>query len=458
MLVPYDRELGREMLKEKRHWQYTHFGSTLPVAEVKDTPYHLLFTVMSYNLLAHDLLHSHMYLYDKHKPNALVWKHRSQLLYSEIQEANADILCLQEVQEDQLRTFYRRLNHLGYASIYKKRTGHNVDGVAIYYKKDVFELVDHTSVEYYQPGISILDRHNVGLIAKLAIKANPSRYLVVATTHLLYNPNRHDVKLAQTQVLLAEVERFAFKGFSYGISTYWPVIITGDMNFEPYTGVYRLLTEGMFRYEGLSNKTLTDNFRGRVLSKELLPRSLDISDTCQHWGILCMRAIQQLDSKTQLKFLKIYNTDHQKILKLNVMTQTPASFENFVENTRMMELVNSFVPFCGPSSIPPLPDAGHATGQLTHNLNLCSVYKHGEKDKYPESEVTTNQGNWVTVDYIFYSCIKNESDEKIIEGNLKLVSRCRLPTASEAASFGPIPNDVSPSDHYPLLATFLYTF
>lgn len=101
----------------------------------------------------------------------------------------------------------------GYASIYKQRTGENVDGVAICYKKDVFELVDDTSVEYYQPGVSILDRHNVGLIAKLAIRANPSRYLVVATTHLLYNPNRHDVKLAQMQVLLAEVERFAFKGF-----------------------------------------------------------------------------------------------------------------------------------------------------------------------------------------------------------------------------------------------------
>jgi protein angel len=100
----------------------------------------------------------------------------------------------------------------GYESIYKQRTGNNVDGVAIYYKTDVFELVDHTSVEYYQPGINILDRHNVGLIAKLAIRANPSNYLVVATTHLLYNPNRHDIKLAQTQVLLAEVERFAFKG------------------------------------------------------------------------------------------------------------------------------------------------------------------------------------------------------------------------------------------------------
>jgi mRNA deadenylase, exonuclease subunit and related nucleases len=101
----------------------------------------------------------------------------------------------------------------GYGSIYKQRTGDNVDGVAIYYKRDVFELVDHTSVEYYQPGVRILDRHNVGLVAKFAVRANPSRYLVVATTHLLYNPKRHDVKLAQMQILLAEVERFAFKGF-----------------------------------------------------------------------------------------------------------------------------------------------------------------------------------------------------------------------------------------------------
>jgi hypothetical protein len=44
------------------------------------------------------------------------------------------------------------------------------------------------------------------------------------------------------------------------------------------------------------------------------------------------------------------------------------------------------------------------------------------------------------------------------EGNLKLVSRYRLLSAYEAVSFGPIPNSASPSDHYPLLATFFHTF
>jgi protein angel len=103
----------------------------------------------------------------------------------------------------------------GYTGIYKRRTGSSNDGVAIYYKTDVFKLADHTSVEYFQRGIDVLDRHNVGLIAKLAIKANPSKHLVVATTHLLFNKNRHDVKLAQTMLLLAEVERFAFESVRY---------------------------------------------------------------------------------------------------------------------------------------------------------------------------------------------------------------------------------------------------
>jgi hypothetical protein len=59
---------------------------------------------------------------------------------------------------------------------------------------------------------------------------------------------------------------------------------------------------------------------------------------------------------------------------------------------------------------------------------------------------------------IVCSCIKSERYEKIIEGNLKLVSRYRLLTASEAESFGPIPNFAAPSDHYPLLATFYHSF
>ena len=59
----------------------------------------------------------------------------------------------------------------------------------------------------------------------------------------------------------------------------------------------------------------------------------------------------------------------------------------------------------------------YATGQLTHNLNLCSVYQHGDKDNYPESEVTTHQGSWVTVDYIFYRFVVCYQVRSVQSGN-----------------------------------------
>jgi mRNA deadenylase 3'-5' endonuclease subunit Ccr4 len=62
-----------------------------PATEVKATPYRLLFTIMSYNVLAQDLLQSHPHLYYGHDHMALKWEYRSQILLSEIQEANADV-------------------------------------------------------------------------------------------------------------------------------------------------------------------------------------------------------------------------------------------------------------------------------------------------------------------------------------------------------------------------------
>lgn len=72
------------------------------------------------------------------------------------------------------------------------------------------QLVEHTSVEYFQPNISILNRDNVGLVAKFSPKLHPTREFVIATTHLLYNPKRQDVRLAQMQLFLTEIERISY--------------------------------------------------------------------------------------------------------------------------------------------------------------------------------------------------------------------------------------------------------
>lgn len=70
------------------------------------------------------------------------------------------------------------------------------------------------------------------------MKNKPNVQLVVATTHLLYNPRRCDIKLAQTQLMLAEIEKLAYKGHNKftGQAEYLPIIFTGDMNYSPESG------------------------------------------------------------------------------------------------------------------------------------------------------------------------------------------------------------------------------
>lgn len=80
----------------------------------------------------------------------------------------------------------------------------------MFYKTSVFEEEARSSVEFYQPGVSVLDRDNVGIVLRLKLKEFPRHAVVIATTHLLFNPKRSDVKLAQVQVLLAEIDRLAY--------------------------------------------------------------------------------------------------------------------------------------------------------------------------------------------------------------------------------------------------------
>lgn len=120
------------------------------------------------------------------------------------------------------------------------------DGCAIFFRKDLFQLVDDYNVEFEQPGIEILNRENVAIIAKLALKSNPSMQFIVATTHLLYNPRRQDIRLAQVQVLLAELDRHAQKIESDGKKTYLPVILSGDFNLQPYSAPFNLITNGKY--------------------------------------------------------------------------------------------------------------------------------------------------------------------------------------------------------------------
>lgn len=100
------------------------------------------------------------------------------------------------------------LFYLGYTGIYKRRTGIRVDGCAIYYNANL-KLIDHIKVEFLKPSVALLNRDNIGLIAKFAPKNHPSREFIIATTHLLYNPKRNDVRAEQMKLFFAEIDRLS---------------------------------------------------------------------------------------------------------------------------------------------------------------------------------------------------------------------------------------------------------
>lgn len=135
----------------------------------------------------------------------------------------------------------------GYQCAYKKRTGSKPDGCAIVFRAARLSLLSSNPVEFLVPGDALLDRDNVGLVLLLRPHSNPSAVILVANTHLLYNPRRGDIKLAQLAILLAEINRLSHLPDGSASA----VVLCGDFNSTPWSPLYNLLTEGCLDYREL---------------------------------------------------------------------------------------------------------------------------------------------------------------------------------------------------------------
>ena len=184
------------------------------------------------------------------------------------------------------------LLYTGYAGTFKQRTGDKKDGCATFFKTDKFELDQAVPVEYYKPGVYCLDRDNVGLLVLLRPQ-NGHTKVCVANTHLLFNPRRGDIKLAQLMVLFSEIDKLAISDSNAGSLHYHPVIFCGDLNAEPHCDLYRLIVQGSLHYEGLVTKFVSgqERYGGRetYLGKELVPQALGITDQCQYLEVVMAR-------------------------------------------------------------------------------------------------------------------------------------------------------------------------
>ena len=104
------------------------------------------------------------------------------------------VVCFQEVEEEQYRSWFahkmgeigQNLSPLplhlhsnepsspspslaGYSGVYKKRTGGvHTDGCALFYRSSRLQLLEWKGVEF-QHKVKVLNRDNVGIVAKLRV-------------------------------------------------------------------------------------------------------------------------------------------------------------------------------------------------------------------------------------------------------------------------------------------------
>ncbi|XP_025020810.1 protein angel homolog 2 isoform X3 [Python bivittatus] len=278
----------------KRHWEYfCHQSGKTKIVEDKmqvnkddkGPQAKFDFTVMSYNILSQDLLEDNSHLYKHCQQQILAWNYRFPNILADIEQLDADVLCLQEVQEDQYGIEIKpSLEALGYHCEYKMRTGRKPDGCAICFKTSKFRLLSSNPVEFFRHNIPLLDRDNVGLVLLLQPRfcCRAPTAICVANTHLLYNPRRGDIKLTQLAMLLAEITSVAI----CEDGRFCPLVICGDFNSVPHSPLYNFLTEGKLNYEGLAIGKVSgqeQSPRGnRILTIPIWPQSLGISQDCMY--------------------------------------------------------------------------------------------------------------------------------------------------------------------------------
>ncbi|XP_068195808.1 protein angel homolog 1 isoform X2 [Antennarius striatus] len=355
------------------------------------------FTVMSYNILAEDLLEDHQDLYPHCPLEVLDWNYRCNVILEEILKWTPDILCLQEVQENHYHEqLCPALSEMGYKCVYKRRTGTKTDGCATCYLSSSFSEISVTPLEFFRPETELLDRHNVGIVLLLRpvlmrgsdVKATGSP-LCVANTHLLFNPRRGEVKLAQLAIMLAEIDRVVQSCKAEGENC--NLILCGDFNSVPHMPLYQLITTGELYFQGLpawmvsGQEDLSHKTHCYRLFAPLWPSCLGISDNCQY-----------VTGQDALKSQKLgkYQYSHEFLLQLRFC---PATFVRPLD----LELI--------PGVTDNTPDASRETYDkrfrhtVRHRLDLESVYKHILPGSGSPEVTSLHSEVGATVDYIFYN-------------------------------------------------------
>ena len=224
------------------------------------------FTLMTYNTLCQHYATPKLY---KYTPSwALNWEYRREKLTQEISLYSTNIVCLQEVETRTYEEYWVPfMLSKGYHGIFHSKSraktmnekgAKRVDGCATFYQTGVFELIDKKVLEYGRLVISqdkfkktddifnrFMNKDNIALVSILQ-HTSSGKKLVVANTHLHWDPEYNDVKAMQVAVLLEELQGVV-KKYTNGRDDInkIPLVICGDFNSQTDSAVYQFISQGM---------------------------------------------------------------------------------------------------------------------------------------------------------------------------------------------------------------------
>lgn len=254
------------------------------------------FTVGSLNVLSPFCATKAMFPYAPHY--VISWEKRKDTIFKEIMEKKFDIFGLQEVEKTAfIKYFMPKFQEESYESLYYTKNksnsdkGFGVDGCAMFWKKDKFKMVSQKCIKFSdiinkiaalnkssqkspefekhyiteapsQTAMTRLaNRENLCLIVVLktipATQGDKSELMIVANTHLFWNPEYPDVKLYQACLLMEEIKKVQRTYPEAG------TIVFGDFNSTPDSSVYKLFTEGIPSFDFEFLYSLYGNFSDR---------------------------------------------------------------------------------------------------------------------------------------------------------------------------------------------------
>lgn len=253
--------------------------------------------VFSWNILCERYATENMYGYTP--SGALQWEYRRRKIYQEIEERDADFLCLQEVTTEAFREdFSPELAKLDYKGIHFPRTkaklmsdrqSLQVDGCAIFYRNSKFILLDKQVIEPQSIAINradmksqtdifnrVMPKDNIAVLGFFESRRTGAR-MIVSNAHLAWEGTLADVKIVQTAIIMEQITKFAAKytnwpacadkklirmpssdedgkdetvvvetapSQEYRNNTDIPLFVCGDYNSTSESGVVELLSKG----------------------------------------------------------------------------------------------------------------------------------------------------------------------------------------------------------------------